>query len=323
MNPILVGLLIGGAAYVIIKKNEIIASVIPAPTIIPTPIIPVIPVIPVVPMPSGVTIPSGIILTNLNQSLLYGATPKNFVTPLGWKVERTQDFENVLGIGEFIWGSITTANSHSGTKSVGGIYNSSSQAAGWGIEVFSGREVYVSWWEYLDSTFRNNDEMLEFHMLHNNPFQEVITDWYYNTNGDFNTTTGRMVVVSNGPRDKARYDIDRIIPVGVWHQWEVWYRPNNVGVADGRMHIYLNGILIRDITDDLNGNVDMINSRLSIGGTYTKLIWRKPDNSCGLFIGDGTTPSPTVCNNFNNCPCLPNPPIFNRYLDDIIVMVPQ
>ena len=82
--------------------------------------------------------------------------------------------------------------------------------------------------------------------------------------------------------------------------------------------------------------------RVQAGGTYTRHVWRKlnatltpADDECSAYISQGyayNINDPATgktfgtdyfrCTDFNNCSCPPNTPIFKRYIDDVIVMVP-
>ena len=257
------------------------------------------------------------------QSLLKGATPSSVSVPSGWRLYYKQDFESGLntGLGEFIWGSILTDKPHGGARSAGGVINGYVTPPGWGFESFPETEAYLSWWEWVDSNARFNTEFAEFQVLHNNPFEEFWWTWYYES--AFNRTTARMSAVTNGPKDQAIGNPSMTVPTGAWHQYEVHWKANTAGQANGSAQIYIDGVLNKSVGPlDLNDSVTMTNSRISIGGTYTKLIWRRADGSCGTFEGDGTTPPPVVCSNYSACACFPNPAIFNRYFDDIIVLVP-
>lgn len=260
-------------------------------------------------------------------SLIPGATPSNFRVPAGWQVYSAQTFESgAVGPGEYKFGSITTTKPHSGTRSLTGVYDGHSDQPVWGIESLPATEVYLSYWDFVDSNASFNTEFAVFQWLQRTPFQEMWWTWYYS--GTFNDKVQRMSFVTNGPRDQAITPALTPVPTGAWHQYEIWVKANTPGVNNGFAKIYIDGVLNHQVGPglatggNLNGSVNMAGSRLSTGGTYTKLIWRRANGSCGTFEGDGTTPPPTICFDFTNCSCPPNPPIFNRYYDDIIVLVP-
>jgi hypothetical protein len=265
------------------------------------------------------------------QSLLRGATPSNFSVPAGWKVHKTQDFESGslgsgkhIGSGEHIGvgASITTTRPHTGSRSAEKQYTGDGQAARWGTGV-PGREHYMSFWEYRESQGRFNDEMFIWQTLKNTPFQEVIVDWYNHSSGQFNSVDGELVITPQGNRVTAWYFGDKAGNWGHWEQWEIHFRANTPGSSNGFIRVYRNGTLLASReNENLNGTVDMTGAWVQAGGVYTKNTWRKPDNSCGTFIGDGINTSGS-CTNFNSCPCPPNVPVFKRFIDDAIVLVPS
>ncbi len=275
------------------------------------------------------------------QSLLKGATPSNFSVPSGWQVYATQGFESGSlnsSLAEFTnnGGGICTVGEtfvspvqvHSGTRStcqkghVPGQYNNN----GWGFEYYPHSEVYVSFWEYRDSNARFNDEYWLFQIVRQNPFEELIVGWLQGSSGVFNSTHGQKFVISQGAFEQGGNLMgDMTIPVGAWHQWEIHWKANTPGLSDGVVHVYLDGVLAwAKGPTNLNSNVTMTGGRLMLAATYSKSIWRRADNSCAASIGEaGAHVDPAiVCYDYTNCPCAPNPPIFNRYLDDIIVLTP-
>ena len=258
------------------------------------------------------------------QSLLKGATPSSFSVPAGWQTYRIQTFEGGLGAGEFAYSgsTITSERAHSGSQSIGNTITFST-VAGWGMESFPAREAYVSFWEYNDAAMRFNDEHWVWQIKSNGAtFQELIVDWI--GSGGFNNTSANMHIVAQGQVDLGADSLGSVtVPVGAWHQWEIWYKTSVNGANDAFVKVYLDGVLrwSRGPTN-LNGTVDMNGHRLMIGGSYTKLVWRRADGSCGSFMGDGSTPSPTWCMDYNNCPCQPSPGQHKRFFDDVIVLVP-
>lgn len=264
----------------------------------------------------------------LAQSLLKGATPSSLSVPAGWQLSRVQTFEGSLGSNEFVnqGSAITTEQSHSGAHSIGATI-SFTTALSWGIEPFSGREAYVSFWEYNEAAMRFNDEHWVWQIKSlGSTFQELIVDWI--GSGGFNGTAENMHIISQGQVDDGSSPVQNgtgiTVPVGAWHQWEIWYKTSVNGANDAFVKVYLDGTLRWSKgPTNLNGTVDMLNHRLLLGGTYTKLIWRKADGSCGAFMGDGTTPSPTWCMDYSNCTCPPSPGLHKRFLDDVIVLVPS
>lgn len=269
----------------------------------------------------------------LAQSLLKGATPSSLSVPSGWKVYGTHTFENCTlnsTLQEFAvsGAGCRTTQAHSGTHSEGGLVSGTS-SPNWGYEFLPSTEVYVSWWEYLDSTARFNTEMITFHMLHNaGTFAEFVWDWYYEsgTGNDFNRTTARLSAVQNGAHDQAEVFSRTTVPVGAWHQFEVHWKANTPGLNDGVSQIYQDGVLLQTVgPQNFNAGVNMVNSRFSLMGSYTKLMWYTNSSMSTCSSGEFgyNPPQPAAqCLNFAACACPPNPPTFNRYIDDIIVLVP-
>lgn len=271
--------------------------------------------------------------TGETASLLTGATASSYTVPSGWQVLDVQGFESgsIDTTKEFISGSLTTARTHTGTYSVRGTISRDASSARWGLLNIASSEQYWSWWEYLDSQGRMNDEMFEWYIRHVSPiFQETIFDWFQNSTGTFNSINGGPLLEPQGAYYGNIYFPQTDIDWGLWTQWEVHYKANTPGLSDGVFQVWKNGAIWIDKTNkNLNGSVDMSNSQAQIGGSYGKMIWRHSDGTCGAFIGDGDTIGhPPVaggerCTDFNNCACPPNPPIFSRFFDDVIVLVPN
>lgn len=279
-----------------------------------------------------------------SQSLLPGATASNYNPPAGWSVIHTQGCEGGIDANrEFLPSQLcTTTRPHGGAKSIQGTHASDGGGVRWlgygpalGI---TGSEVYVSWWEYLDANGRMNDEMFIFQMIKrglppgplNVPFQELVVDWYYDTAGTYNSSNGRIVTSTQGGyKDFPFWSGEQAVPWGVWTQWEAHVKANTPGLTDGSIRVYKNGVLNYQVTGDLVGQANMSGPDIQVGGVYTRHVWRHTNGTCGAFIGDGQAiaiagqpDSNYRCVDFNNCSCPPNNPIFNRYLDDIIVMIP-
>jgi hypothetical protein len=66
----------------------------------------------------------------------------------------------------------------------------------------------------------------------------------------------------------------------------------------------------------------MSGSRLMLGGVYTVINWGINLDGSGTCQPFSVTPGVFQCADYGHCPCNPQPPIFNRYFDDIIVLVP-
>lgn len=268
------------------------------------------------------------------QSLLNGATASNHTIPPGWTLYLAQGFEGgSVPAGQYINQAITSAQAHSGTYSTGGNVSFDAASIRWNLEInqISAPRIYISFWEFLTSNFRQNEEHTLFHFRKENAggdpnaYQHMVVEYYNDPTGLFNSTIGQAMLVTEGAganfTNKAYYRTSGTIPVGAWHQWEIDWQPNTPFVANSQIKLYLDGVLYASWTNLDLVHVDMTNGpRLQVGGVYTKNIWKKNGGlTCGAFIGDGVETG--RCTNFNSCECPPNPPIHTRYLDDVIVMV--
>jgi IPT/TIG domain/Putative Ig domain len=294
---------------------------------------------------SSVTLPSGFTIT-APQSLLAGMTPSNFTVPAGWTLARTENFESgSLPSDEDMIGSISTNNSHTGSRSLEGAYGGDGQRFAWFLGtntgVINSRHVYLSWYEFRESQGRFNDEyqLARFFKQDSNYnlIQEEIVDFYTSapTNSGFNSTSARLVFVPQGSPPgvvNAFYGPFISGGWGVWNQWEVEFQANDPGLSNGILRVHLNGTLqFSLVNQNFNGTIDMTNQIVEIGDTYTKLTWYDPVGSttCATAIGNGTDSGPRVTNFNNPCPCAnqcPSSglvPIFKRYIDDIIVLKRQ
>ena len=273
-------------------------------------------------------------------SLLQGMTPTNYRLPGGWSLIRTQNFEGSCPDGEWCGlrqGSVTTTRPHSGSRSVEGRYRRDQDEVGWALIGATGdfRELYLSWWEYTESTVRWNDEKFVTHFikrLPNDQFQEVIVDFMWS--GSFNSTTAIWRVEPQGYALTTNLGLDRqfTYPTGRWVQFEVWYKPNRAGSADGFLRLYQDGVPIGldDTVENvnINGVESMSNCDVTVGGLYTKNIWMMDHPACTVCSkgpGEGTDYCKSAMGwdgfPFANPPACGNPvPEFSQYFDDIIIM---
>ena len=273
-------------------------------------------------------------------SLLRGMTPTNYRLPGGWSLIRTQNFEGSCPDGEWCGlrqGSVTTTRPHSGSRSVEGRYRRDQDEVGWALIGATGdfRELYLSWWEYTESTVRWNDEKFVTHFikrLPNDQFQEVIVDFMWS--GSFNSTTAIWRVEPQGYALTTNLGLDRQVtyPTDRWVQFEVWYKPNRAGSTDGFLRLYQDGVPI-DLGDtvenaNINGVESMSNCDVTVGGLYTKNIWMMDHpacTACSKGPGEGTDYCKSAMGwdgfPFANPPACGNPvPEFSQYFDDIIIM---
>ena len=266
-------------------------------------------------------------------SLLTGQTPSNYTLPSGWSLVKAQNFESGCGTGEWCgrWdGSISTTNPHSGSYGVHGTYYNNQADVGWSIyegNVGSFTEIYLSWYEYISSEARFNDEFFLSNFSKGDVYnggQEVVLDWFWST--QFNDTQALLAIVPQGTYYGSQYGEYQTVPVGQWVQWEIHYRPDTGGSSNGFYRVYKNGALLVEKNGTLNGGVDMTDTMVQIGGVYTKNVWMTDYptcETCSGALGSGTD----ECTNymfsgraFDDQPCPPNVPAFSRSFDDIIVM---
>jgi len=271
-----------------------------------------------------------------DEGLLSGMTPGSYSIPSGWSLVIKQDFEGSLSGDENHNMTKVSDQKHGGTYSISGTHDGDGSDTSWWLRsnrIGSFSEVYVSWYEYIESQARFNDEfwLLQFMKRDSNDnlSQEVFATWWWS---DFNDASSSLFFVSQSA-DESVGETRRFggtgytVPTGAWVQWEVHYRPNSTGNSDGFMRIYKDGTLWQGIEDrSFNYLVDMSNMSINIGGVYTKLTWLLSNGSCSSSFGSGTDSGPRVtsfsspCYCTNQCPPDGKVPIFKRYFDDIIIL---
>ena len=262
-------------------------------------------------------------------------TPGNYKLPAGWSMVRATDFEGTKPVGETwaIWqGSVQTDRSHTGAKSIGGQYSADQNDVSWRLssnQIGTFTEVYLSFYEYIESQALFNDEFFLARFAVSDPFQEVLADWYWAPG--FNKPNATLYVVPQGVRTWRGGAKSATVPKGAWHQWEIHYRPNTSGASNGFYRVYLDGTLFTSVENaNLNGTRSMANMSIHVGGTYTKLVWMTDHPTCSKCSskpGEGTdycTASMKWSGQpFSNPKCAmidPPFPSFKRHFDDIIVM---
>lgn len=271
--------------------------------------------------------------------LLSGMTPGSYTIPSGWSLVRTQDFEGTKPSGES-WGmsdgDVNSVSPHTGSKSIEGSYGWDQATVGWHLSeghTGSFSEIYLSFYEYIQSTALFNDEFYLAKFDKNSPvFQEVVFDWFWAPG--FNQPVATLYAVSQGNQYGRFASKTDTVPKGQWVQWEIHYRPNTSGNSDGFIVIYKDGSLYSSAENkDINGTADMSDMSVQAGGTYTKLVWMTDSPTCSIPSGCSTYPGTgtdycTVAQGwsnqtFSNPKCNPiDPPLasFKRYFDDIILM---
>jgi hypothetical protein len=270
-------------------------------------------------------------------------TPSNYTVPSGWSMVKTQDFEGTKPSGE-TWGgshaAASTTQKHSGSKSWGGLYDSDQDTLHWiananSVNPFT--EVYVSYYEYVDSTARFNDEWWQAQFYINDPFQEIVLVWFWPAT--FNATSASLYIIPQGVRYGGRHAVkSTTVPTGTWHQWEIHYKQNTItdGVAnsDGFYRVYMDGTLWGSKENwNFNGTRNMNGMSVKVGGIYTKLVWMTDYPTCSVPSGCSAKPGSgtDLCTvsqhwsgqSFADPVCNPiDPPLasYRRYFDDIILM---
>ncbi len=199
----------------------------------------------------------------------------------------------------------------------------------------------------MEEQGRMNDEMWLMCIRKNwpptNPTGYQTERWQYlnklgNWNTAFNLLDGNLVFFCEGNQpgttgSVSYYDsaVWRSVGFGKWQQWEVYWKTNTPGMNDGITQIYLDGVKITEVTNKaFSGTLDMTGPSITLGGTtYTKIIWGpqpKPSTVCATTIQEITysinRPSdfsvPCICP--GQCPPNGYVPIFNRFVDDIIIL---
>jgi hypothetical protein len=203
-------------------------------------------------------------------------------------------------------------------------------------------EIYVSWYEYIESQALFNDEIFLAKFAVTSPvYQEVLADWYWaessrsTFSSSFNGAYATLYIIPQGPRDARIAGRKDAVPKGSWVQWEIHYRPNTSGSSNGFYRIYKDGRLYLSAENaDVNGDTSMNNTMVMLGGTYTKLVWMENYPTCTVCStkpGGNSENGTDACTlykgwngqSFSNPKCAPiDPPLpsFKRYFDDIIIM---
>jgi len=284
-----------------------------------------------------------------NDGLLSGMTLEKYQIPSGWSLLKAQGFEGACPAGEEcgIWGSrVTSTRPHTGSKSIEGDYAGDQSSAGWVLTPGNTgpfTEIYVSFYEYIESQALFNDEMFLLSIMKRGPDGEIqdqhwFIDWFWATdesgNITYNGPKAAMYIlgeysIGTGGGVEYRYSgkLD-YVPKGSWVQWEVWYRQNTPGSNNGFCRIYKNGnLFVSAENKNLNNQADMSDSQIMVGGVYTKLVWMTDYPACTQCsnapgIGtDACTPSKNLWGqSFSNPHCGPSLPSFKRFFDDIIIM---
>lgn len=283
---------------------------------------------------------------NPDSTLLTGMTPDDYTLPSGWTLVKAQNFEYTnKPSNESGYGDTTRVKKHSGNKSYRSQVWKDDVQTGWRLpqgNITTG-EIYLSWYEYMDSSGRQNDEMwlLNIHKFFpDNKFEYQRYQWINKLDIDermFNIYDGRLVIFCEGTQtgttgSVAYYDSSSWLTCGFgeWRQWEVHWKTNTPGVSDGIYSIYLNGNKVAALTNTaFSGTIaDMTGPAVTLGGeTYTKVVWGQEDQvSCATSVANLVNEINREKNFANPCQCpgqcppLGYTPIFYRYIDDIIIL---
>jgi hypothetical protein len=221
-------------------------------------------------------------------NLLTGQTPFAHTTPSGWTLNSSENFElgSCQGTGTYCNGIFTTLQHHNDgnpadTHSMGCTYGNYSagslvcnSSTSWNRPLPVGtRQVYISFYEWVDSTFRMNDEMFLTRFWWNpgtgQPiFREAIFDYFQNATGDYNSTNATLLWNMQGqpyyqnklPSNTIGDNTNFTITTGSWVQHEIYMLYSTVSG-----------------TIPISGTVTVSGS----GHTYTR--------SSGSWINDGIT----------------------------------
>jgi hypothetical protein len=259
--------------------------------------------------------------------------PSRFTVPSGWTLVAKQDFEGSITSPQSIQkGDVATSNPHTGSKSLHYAVLGEGITADWDLAqgaTGSFSDLYMSFYLFLDTNARMNDELYWMHIRKGFPgggFQEIVVDMTSNLAGNFNSTDFRPFIepqfTQPGGSDLGtfgRYSQFNVpLPLGTWAQLETWYHPNSSSLNDGFLRLYLNGNLLFSCEGcNLNGTLDMSGAELEATGYYTKNIWRDPGGSCSSVLAGGTMSG--TCPDMATCACYPGQH-FNMWVDDIIVI---
>jgi len=179
--------------------------------------------------------------------LLSGSTPASYTVPTGWTLYAKENFESgACASGTWCSGNFVTSQYHNDTVSththaLGCTYgnpNNDCSGLNWNKFLPVGtREVYVSFYEWLDTSFRMNDEMflMRFHWDTGNgqpTFREAILDYFQNSTGTYNSSDATLLWNIQGqpyyqnklPGNYAGDQTNWNIATGRWVQHEMYVK---------------------------------------------------------------------------------------------------
>lgn len=175
-------------------------------------------------------------------ALLTGMTPDSYTLPSGWTLLTKDNFEGSSCPGAwFCSGNYTGTQAHTGTKALHMTYNGNGSLT-WNTRLPVGtRSVYASWYEYLSTPFRMNDEMFlaRFHWDTGNgqpDTREAILDYFQDSTLTYNSTDATLLwnlqgfpyyqnrLPSNSRTDTTNFNI----LTGAFEQWELYMKFSSI-----------------------------------------------------------------------------------------------
>jgi hypothetical protein len=290
------------------------------------------------------TLTSGFAVTAA-QSLLSGVHPPDdnctgFSIPSGWTCVLTQTFESgALGANQYVLDSREriASNTPTGSKAMAQLVNIDGSNTGVGIQgsAINSREVYASWYEYVDAQALLNLQILYSRRVAfdsgGNTLTDLLVDIEAGAGGCIeNCTKGLSSIYAEGRGafpNFSNYGGPTNFIAGTLTQIEVHIKANDPGQSNGLIEWFQNGKLIqRAANQNFNASLDMATADLEIGGYYGALVYFNDAamtqctaaQTFGAFAKSNTSWGACQCS--AQCPPNGHIPAFNRYIDDIIVI---
>jgi hypothetical protein len=183
--------------------------------------------------------------------LLSGSTPSSYTVPTGWNLFAKENFESgACAAGSWCGGNFVSTQYHNDgdpthSHALSCTYGNPTGNCGglnWNKFLPVGtREVYVSFYEWLDTSFRMNDEMflMRFHWDTGNGqpmFREAILDYFQNSTGTYNSSDATLLWNIQGqpyyqnklPGNQRNDQTNWTIATGRWVQHEMYTKFSTV-----------------------------------------------------------------------------------------------